>query len=119
MKLTLFLVSVWLFTFKSIAQVPLYSANPDFLYSTSNDYGVWGSPDYLYSFTNEYGPIGSPDSLTGVMNDYGLGLMINPVATEPSAILGDASIEWTGLLVQPIEPIFEFVEVPFQVLDGN
>lgn len=100
-------------------QVPIFSANPDLLYSTSNEYGPWGSPDYLYSFTNDYGPVASPDSVTGVMNEYGLGLQIDPVVSVPSPLLGDSNVYWYGLLTQPIEPIFEFVEVSFQFLDSN
>jgi hypothetical protein len=58
----------------AIAQQILISANPDLLYSTSNDVGPWGSPEFLNSFTNDVGPIGSPDWLGSVSNDVGVGL---------------------------------------------
>jgi len=57
----------------AIAQQILISANPDLLYSTSNDVGPWGSPDFLNSFTNDVGPLGSPDFLGSATNDVGTG----------------------------------------------
>jgi hypothetical protein len=71
MKLLLMLL---LLTSNLFGQQILISANPDLLYSTSNDYGPWGAPEFLNSFTNDYGPIGSPDWLGSVSNDYGVGL---------------------------------------------
>lgn len=68
------------------------SANPDLLGSTSNDYGPWGAPEFLNSFTNDYGPIGSPDVITGISNDYG-----------------------TGLLISPLQPLLELIQVPLEV----
>jgi hypothetical protein len=58
----------------AIAQQILISANPDLLYSTSNDYGPWGAPEFLNSPNNDYGPVGSPEWLGSVSNNYGVGL---------------------------------------------
>jgi hypothetical protein len=74
---------------------PIISANPDLYLSTSNDYGPWGAPESYYSFTNDYGPIGSPESYYGVSNTYGAGLRI-------------------GF----IKPVFEPVEMSFEILEG-
>ena len=57
-----------------VAQEILISANPDLLYSTSNDYGPWGAPEFLNSPNNDYGPVGSPEWLGSVSNNYGVGL---------------------------------------------
>lgn len=67
-------VILYLVVSSAIAQQILISANPDLLYSTSNDYGPWGAPEFLNSPNNDYGPVGSPEWLGSVSNDYGVGL---------------------------------------------
>ena len=74
-----------------VAQEILISANPDLLYSTSNDYGPWGAPEFLNSPNNDYGLIGSPEFLGSVSNEYGVGL-------KPSTLL-----LLTPSLITPIE----------------
>jgi len=95
MKLLLMLL---LLSSNLFGQQILISANPDLLYSTSNDYGPWGAPEFLNSFTNDYGPIGSPDWLGSVSNDYGVGF-------KPRDLL----------LLTPSIITLEELEAPFQV----
>lgn len=71
---------------------PIISANPDLLYSTANDYGIYGAPESLYSPTNDYGPVGAPEMINSVTNEYGY-----------------------GLRVRLVEPVLESVEVPLEV----
>ena len=73
---------------------PIISANPYLYLSTSNPYGPWGSEQSYYSFTNDYGPIGSPESYYGVSNPNG-----------------------AGLRIRFVEPVFESVEVPFEIFE--
>ena len=62
--------------------IPVISANPDLLNSTSNDVGPWGSDTFLYSFNNEVGPLGSPVFLDSVSNELGTGVKIELLEPE-------------------------------------
>lgn len=96
MKLLLMLL---LLSSNLFGQQILISANPDLLYSTSNDYGPWGAPEFLNSFTNDYGPIGSPDWLGSVSNDYGVGLkskdllLLTPSLITPEEIAAPLEVD--------------------------
>lgn len=76
----LFLI-LYLVVSSAVAQQILISANPDLLYSTSNDYGPWGAPEFLNSPNNDYGPAGSPDFLGSVTNDFGIGMTALELST--------------------------------------
>ncbi len=70
----LFLVIIHFFSSaKLIGEDVLLSLNPDFLFSTANDYGPAGAPEFLNSFSNDFGTLGSPEFTDSVTNEYGIG----------------------------------------------
>lgn len=86
------LIPLFLLAASCQAQQLTLSSNPDLLYSTGNDFGLYGAPESLSSLSNSFGLLGSRDSLTGAANEYGL-----------------------GVSVKVVEPTLEFIEVPLEV----
>ena len=88
----------------AIAQQILISANPDLLYSTSNDYGPWGAPEFINSFTNDYGPNGSPEFLGSATNDYGTGLRPSTLVLESPYLITERELLAPFIL----DPVIDF-----------